>query len=296
LVFKYKDYVDLAMKKATFITYLIIYVISASTNYFFVKFGLRYATPLSYMSIRYLMAGFILAMITILMHGKYYFVLNKDMLLLSLFSSMSTALWAYGLVFIDPGSSAIFGYTMPLFAIPLSVILIHERPRSLNVIGAIVGFIGVSIYGISSIMKGVSLIGSILTIVNAVFWALYSIYFRKLNKYDGLIVVSNMFILGSVILALMDIVINGPSGAFMVRWVPAFIENLLGTSIIGGALLFLIWYLMVNTVGVSNSTPYIFSVPALTLVLNYLIMGIAPTIYEVVGSAIMFLGIYLASL
>ncbi|WP_243679181.1 hypothetical protein [Vulcanisaeta distributa] len=60
----------------------------------------------------------------------------------------------------DPGSSAIFGYTMPLFAIPLSIILIHERPRTLNVIGgAIIGFIGVIIYGVSSIIRGgVSLI------------------------------------------------------------------------------------------------------------------------------------------
>jgi Integral membrane protein DUF6. len=285
------------MRRGAFIGYLSIYVVSASLNYFFVKFGLRYATPLSYMAIRYLFAGIALAIISSIMNGsKYYFVFNRDLLLLSLFSSLSTALWAYGLVLIDPGSSAVFGYTMPLFAIPLSMVLIHERPRTLNVVGALVGFVGVSIYGISSIMEGVSLVGAILTIVNSVFWALYSIYFRKLGNYDGLIVVSNMFILGAVLLTLMDLVINGFAGMLHIMWTIAFIENLLGTSVIGGAVLFLVWYLMVNTIGVSNATPYIFTVPALTMALNYLILGIKPTPPELVGSAVMFLGIYLASI
>jgi len=125
---------------------------------------------------------------------------------------------------------------------------------------------------------------------------LYSIYFRKLGNYDGLIVVSNMFILGAVLLTLMDLVINGFAGMLHIMWTIAFIENLLGTSVIGGAVLFLVWYLMVNTIGVSNATPYIFTVPALTMALNYLILGIKPTPPELVGSAVMFLGIYLASI
>lgn len=195
-----------------------------------------------------------------------------------------------------PSSSAIFGYTMPLFAIPLSILLIHEKPRTLNVIGALIGFVGgVIIYGVSSIIRGVSLIGALLTVVNAIFWALYSIYFRKLGNNDGLIVVSNMFIVGSVVLTLMGLLVDGLKEFTNIKWVPGFIGDLLGTSIVGGAVLFLVWYLLVNTIGVANSTPYIFIVPALTLVLNYLIMGVQPTIPEIIGSVIMFVGIYLAS-
>ncbi|GAB6944313.1 DMT family transporter [Vulcanisaeta sp. JCM 14467] len=283
------------MRKSLFIGYLLIYVFSASLNYFFVKFGLRYSTPLGYMAIRYAIAGALLAIAAALISGKYYVILNKDLALLSLFSSLSTALWAYGLLYIDPGSSAIFGYTMPLFAIPLSIVLIHEQPRTLNVIGATIGFVGVIIYGVSSIMRGVSLIGALLTVINAIFWALYSIYFKKLGNNNGLIVVSNMFIVGSLILAVMGLLIDGPQSFTSIKWVPGFIGNLLGTSVVGGAVLFLVWYLLVNSIGVANSTPYIFTVPALTLVLNYLIMGIQPTIPEIIGSVIMFIGIYLAS-
>ncbi len=183
----------------------------------------------------------------------------------------------------------------PLFAIPLSILLIHEKPRTLNVIGALIGFVGVIIYGVSSIIRGVSLIGALLTVVNAIFWALYSIYFRKLGNNDGLIVVSNMFIVGSVVLTLMGLLVDGLKEFTNIKWVPGFIGDLLGTSIVGGAVLFLVWYLLVNTIGVANSTPYIFIVPALTLVLNYLIMGVQPTIPEIIGSVIMFVGIYLAS-
>ncbi|GGI71742.1 EamA family transporter [Vulcanisaeta souniana JCM 11219] len=284
------------MRKSLFIGYLLVYVFSASVNYFFVKFGLKYATPLGYMAIRYAIAGSLLAIATMTINGKYYLILNRDLALLSLFSSLSSALWAYGLLYIDPGSSAIFGYTMPLFAIPLSILLIREKPRTLNVVGSLVGFVGVIIYGVSSIMKGVSLVGALLTIMNAVFWALYSIYFKKLGNNNGLIVVSNMFIIGSLILAVMGILVDGLRTFTGIEWVPGFVSNLLGTSVIGGVVLFLVWYLLVNTVGVANSTPYIFTVPALTLALNYFIMGIQPTLPEIIGSAIMFMGIYLASI
>ncbi len=285
----------MVMRKSLFIGYLLVYVFSASINYFFVKFGLKYSTPLGYMAIRYAIAGALLAMAAALINGEYHVVLGRDLILLSLFSSLSSALWAYGLLYIDPGSSAIFGYTMPLFAIPLSIVLVHERPRTLNIIGAIIGFVGVVVYGVSSIMRGVSLIGALLTVANAVFWALYSIYFKRLGGNDGLIVVSNMFIVGSLMLAVMGLLVNGPQAFTGIEWVPGFIDDLLGTSVVGGAVLFLAWYLLVNAVGVANSVPYIFAVPALTLVLDYLIMGIQPTTPEIIGSVIMLIGIYLAS-
>jgi len=94
--------------------YMTIYALSASSNYFFVKFGLDYSSPLVYMSVRYLLAGVVLIMVSMIINGDYHIIFNRDVVLLSLFSSIATALWAYGLVYIDPGSSAIFGYTMPL--------------------------------------------------------------------------------------------------------------------------------------------------------------------------------------
>ncbi|MFB6470240.1 MAG: DMT family transporter [Vulcanisaeta sp. AZ3] len=282
------------MKRDLFVGYLITYVISASINYFFVKFGLKYSPPLGYMALRTLLAGIVLGIVSLVMNNKYFLIMNKDFLLLSLFASLSTALWAYGLVYVDPGSSAIFSYTMPLFAILLSVVILHERPRIMSIIGTVIGFIGVTIYGISSIARGVPLIGALLTIANSIFWALYSIYFRKLGNYDGIIVVSNMFIVNAVILTLMGFLVNGMH-VFEISWTQSFILNLLGTALIGGSTLFLVWYFMINTLGVSNVMPYIFIVPAFTLLLNYLILGMEPTIPELIGSAIMFLGIYLST-
>jgi len=277
--------------------YMTIYALSASSNYFFVKFGLDYSSPLVYMSVRYLLAGVVLIMISMIINGNYHIIFNRDVVLLSLFSSIATALWAYGLVYIDPGSSAIFGYTMPLFAIPLSILLFNEKPSKASILGTALGLIGVLIYGLSAVSRGVSLLGSVITVVNALFWALYSIYFRKLSNYNGLIVVSSMFIFGSVVMAIaaLAMYMYGDRLALSVDWGFNFMDYLMGTSVIGGSVLFLVWYLMVNSVGVANVTAYIFTVPALTLILNYIIMGIRPTINEVIGALIMFIGIYLAS-
>lgn len=161
----------------------------------------------------------------------------------------------------------------------------------------VVGFLGVVIYAWSRLSSQPSLPGVVLTIINVVFWALYSIYFRKMGNMDALRVTGYMFIYGSAMMAAASIMLNGPWGFVDVDWGSlSFIYYLLGTSIIGGAALFLMWYLIVNEMGISNAVSYIFVIPALTIVFNYLILGIKPTMLEILGSGIMFIGIYLSTL
>ncbi|WP_069808031.1 DMT family transporter [Vulcanisaeta thermophila] len=285
-------------KNLGLITYFMMYVVTASTNFFFVKFALKYLAPLPLMSIRYAIAGVTLALISLAVQGNFKLIINnKDMLLLALFSSLSSTLWAYGLVYVDPASSALFSYTMPFFALILSPLLTNERPRLMNIVGVTIGFSGVVLYAESYIARGFSLIGALFTIANAVFWALYSTYFKRLGEFDGFSVVVSMFFLGSLMMALPSLILYGPGFLVNTDWGNAdFLFYLLGTSVIGGALLFLTWYLIVNVAGITNAVSYIFAVPALTLLLEYIVLGIKPTPLELVGSGVMFLGIYLSSL
>lgn len=108
--------------------YFAVYALAGSLNYFFVKLGLRYSSPLPFMSVRYALAGLTLILASLLMGRRPRPIVSADMLLLALFSTVATALWSYGLLYIDPASSAIFSYTMPFFALMLSIVLIGERP------------------------------------------------------------------------------------------------------------------------------------------------------------------------
>ncbi len=73
--------------------YLLIYILSASSNYFFVKDGLSYSDPLTFMSLRYALAGASLA-IPLAARHRLDPTIDIDMLLLSLFTAASTGFWA----------------------------------------------------------------------------------------------------------------------------------------------------------------------------------------------------------
>ncbi len=145
------------------------YVLVASLQYQFAKNGLEYASPFVLMGFRYLLVGIF-----------FYFVggrrmrLDADAIKVAVFASLSTGLWAAGLQYVSPGDSAVLSYTMPLFSIPIAYLSIREKASLREIGGAVIGFSGVVLYSLS-LNHGSLLIGAVLTVLNAIFWAAYSV-------------------------------------------------------------------------------------------------------------------------
>jgi drug/metabolite transporter (DMT)-like permease len=72
---------------------------------------------------------------------------------------------------------------MPLFAIPISYFILNERPSINEVTGIIIGFFGLVVYASS---LDVSLIGAVMTITKAIFWSMFTVYYRKLRGLNPL--------------------------------------------------------------------------------------------------------------
>src|SRR5579862_1584420 len=174
------------------IKWFVPYVLVASLQYQFTKDGLEYASPFILMSIRYLFVGAIFYFA-----GGRKLSMERDALKIAVFASISTALWATGLQYVSPGDSAVLSYTMPLFAIPIAFFSIREKASIREIIGAIVGFSGVVLYSLT-LNHGSLLIGAILTVVNAIFWAAYSVYYRKLRDSDPIPILTTQFLVGCV--------------------------------------------------------------------------------------------------
>jgi drug/metabolite transporter (DMT)-like permease len=208
-------------------------------------------------------------------------------MILSLLTTSSTVLWAYGLEYVSPADSAVLSYTMPLISIFTSWALLKEKGTLTEVLGAVIGFSGVIIFSIR-LLTGFLLLGSLLTLVNAIFWSLYSVYFRKMKENDPASVVGSQFILGSLFMLVLS-PIN-----FKLSFTSEFLIDLLYLSILGGAAQFLVWNLMIREEKINIVTTSIFAVPALTMVVQALETLTAPSALAVVGVAIMFLGIYIS--
>jgi len=118
--------------------YTVPYVLVASLQYTFAKDGLQYVDPFVFMGLRYMIASTICFAIA----RNFRPILNRDTLLLGVFAFLSTGLWVLGLQYVSAGQSAVLSYTMPLFAIPLAVLILKEGTTRFGTAGALIGFAG----------------------------------------------------------------------------------------------------------------------------------------------------------
>lgn len=261
--------------------YLIPYIVFGSLQYRFTKDGLYFASPFVFMALRYFIAG------AVLLPLARKIVLNKETITLTILTTASSALWALGLLYVAPSESAVLSYTMPLFSIPIALVLLSERPKLFEVLGASIGFGGVVIYGFS-LSGHMSLLGGILTVLNAVFWASFTVYYRKMKSMDPAVVNASQLLLGSAIFLALS-----PIGY---RFDPSvtFIEDLLFSAILGGSVLFYLWNLMLRLERVGKVTVMAFSIPIISSIEDQLTGEIELNRDSYLGMITMLLGILLS--
>jgi len=262
--------------------YAVPYVIISSFNYYFAQEAVLNSSPITFNLIRYLISS------AIFLSLARKIVLNRDVIQLSIYTVTSSVLWAYGLIYVSPAESAVLSYTMPLFSIPIAFLVLSERVTSIEILGVIVGFSGVMLYGLP-LVHGFTLLGAVLTIANAVFWALFTVFYRKLKDYDPLTVNANQFLLGSVFLTLLLPL------DYKIKFDTPFFYGILYTSTLGGAIGFFLWNLMLKVEKVSKVTVLSFSVPILTTVIES-VLGNPPYPIQIAGIFLMFLGILISRL
>lgn len=262
------------------------YVIATSLQYQFMKDGLGYVDPFIFMGLRYLLAS----AICFAMVRRFRPILNRDTVLLSVFTFFSSALWATGLLYVSAGQSAVLSYTMPLFAIPLSYLILKEGTSILGAIGAIIGFGGVAAYGLALSSAGGSTPGIVLSVASAAFWGLYTVYYRKLRSQEPISTVATQFLIGGLLfLPLLPF-------DFHLHTTPMFFVDLGYVTAIGGVFNLLLWNSMARIESIGKITTIAFAVPATTVAIQALLTGEVPTPVEVAGVAAMFLGIYISRL
>jgi drug/metabolite transporter (DMT)-like permease len=265
-------------------TYALPYVLIASLQYQFVKNGLQYADPFVFMAVRY----FIASALCFAVARDFRPIFNRHMLLLGLFTFLSTVFWALGLESVSAGQSAVLSYTMPLFAIPLAAVILKEGATRIGIVGALIGFAGVAVYSLALTNLGGSTVGVIFSVTNAFFWALYTVYYRKLKEQDPTRTVASQFLIGGVLfLPFLPF-------TFHLDPTPLFFVDLGYVTVLGGTVSLLLWNAMARMESIGRITTMAFAVPACAVAIQAVLTGEVPTAVEIIGVAVMFAGIYIS--
>jgi drug/metabolite transporter (DMT)-like permease len=270
-------------KSRSLVKWFIPYVLVASLQYEFTKNGLLYTSPFVLMGFRYLVVGAVFYII-----GGRRIRIDKDTVKIAAFASISSGLWAAGLQYVSPGDSAVLSYTMPLFSIPIAYLSLGEKASFREIAGAIIGFSGVVLYSLT-LNHGSMLIGAIITVLNAVFWAAYSTYYRKLRNSEPVPILTAQFLLGSIPFVLGSILF------------PKFdlttdlVFDLVYVIVFTGLIQYYLWNGLLRRGRVGRITTMAFAVPATSILIDSILTSTLPSLFAVAGATVMFLGIFLSS-
>jgi len=267
--------------------YLVPYVLISTFQYQVAQNGLKYSSPFVLMAVRYLIACLILFGVV----RSFRPIVNKDTVLLSIFTWASSACWILGLEYVSTSESAVLSYTMPLLSIPLSSLILSEKASHREWTGATVGFLGVLVYSFAVFEnRTLSALGAALTLVNAFFWAMYTIYYRKLRNQQSTTTVASQLLIGGLLflpLTPLD---------YRVKMTPSLWFDLAYLSVLAAAASFFLWSAMARLNRIGRVSTLIYTTPVAVTVVAYAETSLLPPPVSLIGLCLMILGIYITRL
>ncbi|MFP3263129.1 MAG: DMT family transporter [Nitrososphaeria archaeon] len=263
-------------------------------NYPLVKVALASVAPLQLLFLRLAIA--IPSLVALLPRSARPPAGLRINLLTALFGALDIvamqALWYSGESETSPATASIVIYTYPIIVTALGAILLGERVTRGRAAGLLLGFLGtVMIFsggaGPADSEAYALLLGS------AISWSLATIVYRKYLRGEDFSSVNLYHMIYALPMAAALMLWEGPSAA--IRWTPFAIAALALIGIPGTALAFTIYVYMYSRHEVSRVAPYMFLVPAFSMVFSYAILGTTASGAELAGYSILSIGIYLSA-
>lgn len=281
----------------TFSLYLLLFigVFALSTSAIFVKLSSAPAPIIA--TYRMMFSTFLLLPVLFLRKETFKEIQSltrKQWLLGSLsgaFLALHYGLWFESLRFTSVASSTVFVTLQPLFAFIGGYFFFGEKLKGFAFGGAILAIVGSFIIGLGDFnIGGAALFGDILALLGAATITVYFFIGQHLRKVLSLVPyvliaysTSALFLLGYS-LALGYPLTGYPASDWMCFFGLAFISTILGQTIFN----WLIKWINTSTISMS-----ILGEPIGTCILAYFIFGEVVTMQQLIGSGIIFFGIFL---
>ncbi len=268
-------------------------------NFSLVKYALNDFYPLSFTVVRFALAALFLIGI-LLVTGESLTMERKD--LSSVFKlgligiTLYNILFMYGLKLTSASNSALIISMSPLFAAAIQGISKRERILFRSGLGILLSSLGVFLV-IQSRPGGISfsrhdIIGGLLTLCAAAFWALYTIRAKPLlQKYAAVKVTAYSMAIGSVLLLPMswhELFRQSWHGVSIQSW------SALGFSaFVSGGIAFSLWYHGVKRLGVTRTIVYHYLVPFVAVIFAFLFLEENITSLQIIGGIAIWTGVAL---
>ena len=185
----------------------------------------------------------------------------------------------------------------PLFAALLIALFFRsQRLHGVQIVGTVMAAIGVIIVVLNGrFVLHLSPLGDTLAFGACLCWALYSLLMIPASyRYDTLFITRKVFFYGLVSMIPYFLFFSDlPSLSIVMR--PDVLANLLFLGCVASMLCFLAWNWVIRQLGAVVATNYVYLNPVVTALFAWLILSERITVFFVLGSVLILVGMYLIS-
>jgi drug/metabolite transporter (DMT)-like permease len=281
-----------------------IYIIWGTT-YLAIKIGIEDFPPFMMAAIRYLIAGFLLLVFSLIKKEKIFSVnALRNMVIGAFIMTFGQAIAFWSEKYISSGLTAVFGSLLPIcyiitdrrnwFAYKESKLTLVSI--ALGIIGIIVLFINPSSASGQKETGWITIVASVVTVAACFCWAAGSLYFNYNNKRGSLYENVGWQLIGGMVCCFLISLVAGEWRNFnfsivpLRAWMAVFYLAIAGSIV---ALISLYWLLARRPAALVGTYAYVN--PVIAVLLGYLIAKEEISIVQIIGMCIILVAAYLAN-
>lgn len=257
-------------------------------NFVSARLGLESTTPLGFRAITFGGAVAILLIVCLVRRTSLALPERLDLVHLAVAGVFSIAVFgvlaALAVLHSDVGRTSIVVYTMPLWVVVFSRVVLGERMRGLQRLAVLVGAAGIIVLMTPLVIEGAWL-GPLYALGAALSWAIGTVWLKAARVQAAPVVVTVWQLLAGTaalliaVLVTGDEVITGPmtGGAW---W------GVIYTTIAGTVVAYVIWFQVVQRLPAGVAGMGTLLVPVFGVIASILALGERPTVFDGVGFAL----------
>ncbi|WP_300019749.1 DMT family transporter [uncultured Roseobacter sp.] len=262
--------------------------------------GLQYSPHLAFATLRAVLAGVALVLIAIFLrrpipHGR------RTWLTLCVVGVGATSLGFVGMFhaaeFVSPGLATVVANAQPLLAAMLGVAWLGERLAKVGWGGLLIGFAGILVIALPQLANEVqdgTAIGFAYIVLAAVGVTISNVAIKSIaGEVDGLFAMGFQMLIGSVPLAVAALLLEDQSA---IQWTSVFVVSLLGLALFGSALVYWLWFSVLEVVELNRAIVFSFLVPIFGLTIGALFFGERLSAVQLFGILLVIVGISFVNL
>jgi drug/metabolite transporter (DMT)-like permease len=199
-----------------------------------------------------------------------------------------------GLQFLAAGRAAVLTFTMPLWAIPLGMWLLRERPGRLKLLGGLVGLLGLGVFfdpGLVDWSDPKALFGNGVIILGAISWALGAVLYRR-RRWRSAFWTQIFWQIAMSGLPLIPVALLFETGR-PIHWTPALFIAWAFTAFLGTGVAYWCWARVLTDMPAATAGQVTMLVPVLAFFFSATFFGEVVTLQVVLSIALIFLGLFL---